>query len=328
MTATQHLFAALRKSGFQSARVRGLLPEWWTPEFEATPSGAQQARLYIARALSLQLKPFSEEPPRIEFDLPDRRCFKRSENTSDADLIAAVAVARSASRIALAACDAPFVPPPPSGSAIREHILKSGAPWIGLKQLVDYSWSCGIPVLHLATPLLGKKKMDGIAMSLNGRPSIVLSNKRKYGFLLFHLAHELGHIALGHLGQNDAIVDDEIKNDADGNKNDQEQAADNFAIELLTGKAKAHFTLKTKIKAPKLADIARAEGERVKIDPSHILLNVAHHSPNLYPLCVSAINHLGGAGSEDQDLITNAAIQNLSGNLKADNEHLLRNLIA
>lgn len=326
MTATQDLFAALRKKGFQTARVKNLLPEWWTPEFEATPSGGQQVKLYIARALSLQLKPFSEHPPRVEFDLPDRRYFKRSAKTSESDLVAAVAVARSASRIALAACDADFVPPAPTGAAIRKHILKSGAPWIGLKELIAYAWGCGIPVLHLATPLLGKKKMDGIAMSLNGRPSIVLSNNRKNGFLLFHLAHELGHIALGHLGQNDAIVDDEIKNEGDLDKDFQEQQADKFAIELLTGNAESSFILKRKIKALHLAGLATDKGRETKIDPSHVLLSCAHRDPSIYPLCVAALKQLA-AGHSDQDLVTNMALHHLAEGLRADSEHLLRNLI-
>lgn len=105
--------------------------------------------------------------------------------------------------------------------------------------------------------------MDGIAMSLNGRPSIVLSSKRASGFLLFHLAHELGHIALGHVSQNGAIVDDEInESDSDIGRDPQEIEADRFAIELLTGNANERITLSQMIKAPALAKLAVQYGHK------------------------------------------------------------------
>lgn len=327
MTNIQHLYSALGKQGLTRRKLAHILPEWWSPEIEATESGAQQAKLYLARALSLRIRPFSESPPRVEFDIPAEKRFKRSAKTTDSDIEVAIALARSASRIALSATAAPFTAPPPSASVIRQHILDQGHPWVGLTQLLDYCWSLGVPVLHLATKLLGKK-MDGIAMSNRGRPSIVLSNKRAHGFLLFHLAHELGHIALGHVNENSAIVDDDLsQSNAAAERDPLEQAADQFAIELLTGNANSRLVLRQWVKGPELARMAVQYGRDHQIDPTHVALNCAHSENSIFALCVSAVNEIAN-GPTDQQVITQRVNQYLSEDLNSDDEHLLRNLIA
>ncbi|WP_095192142.1 ImmA/IrrE family metallo-endopeptidase [Pseudomonas sp. Irchel 3A7] len=326
MTTVQNLYSALDKQGISKRKLTLLLPDWWTDEVEASPSGVQQAKVYLAKALSLRMRPFSETPPRIEFDLPADKRFKKSAKTSEADVNLAVALARSASRLALSALDTQFVPPPPDALAIREHLLSSGAPWVGLSTLLDYCWSIGIPVIHLATPLLGRK-MDGIAMAINGRPSIVLSNNRKSGFLLFHLAHELGHIALGHVGANGTIVDDEIKEGDALDKDADELAADQFAIQLLTGNAHGNLKLQQLVKAPVLARMAMQYGKDHQIDPTHIVLNCAHNNKSIFALCVSAANFIAGENT-DRAMVADFVFRQLRENLKNDSEHLLRKLIA
>ncbi|PYD25369.1 hypothetical protein ALQ93_03157 [Pseudomonas syringae pv. pisi] len=328
MTNIQSIYSALTTHGLPKKHLARIMPEWWSAEVEASPGGAQRAKIYLAKALSLQIRPFSEEPPRIAFDLPTEKRFKLSAKTSPEDVSVAVALARSASRIALNSMSRAYQAPPNSAAQIREHILSTGAPWVGLPQILDACWSNGIPVLHLASPLLGKKKMDGIAMSIKGRPSIVLSNVRKNGFLLFHLAHELGHIALGHLTENGAIVDDEItKGESDEGRNPQEIEADRFAIELLTGNADTRLTLPRRVYAPQLAETAVRFGKERKIDPTHAVLNVAHNNKEIFPLCVGALKEISGAVS-DQDVVSERVFSNLNDGLDPDSEHLLRNLIA
>ncbi|WP_312935247.1 ImmA/IrrE family metallo-endopeptidase [Pseudomonas sp.] len=328
MTDIQSIYSALHSHGLSRRNLAGLMPEWWSAEVEASPGAAQRAKIYLARALSLQIRAFSENPPRVAFDLPDQKRFKLSAKTSEDDVAVAVALAKSASRIALNAMDSGYSQLPASAAEIRARILTGGALWVGLEQILDLCWATGIPVLHLASPLLGRKKMDGIAMSIKGRPSIVLSNVRKQGFLLFHLAHELGHIALGHLSENGAIVDDEIKNDeCEEGRNFQEIEADRFAIELLTGNADTRLTLPRLIQARPLADTAVQFGKERQIDPTHAVLNVAHYAPKLFPLCVSAVKVISGE-STDQAIVRERALGNLADGLDPDSEHMLRNLIA
>lgn len=328
MTDIQSIYSALQRQGLTKRNLASLMPEWWSPEVEATPGAAQRAKLYLAKALSLQIRPFSESPPRVEFDLPSEKRFKLSSKTSESDVAVAVALAKSASRLALGSMEHDYSTLPKSAARIRSQILASGAPWVGLPQILDFCWSSGIPVLHLASPLLGKKKMDGIAMSINGRPSIVLSNVRKHGFLLFHLAHELGHVALGHLSENGAIVDDVItKEEPEEGRNSQEIEADRFAIELLTGNADTRLSLPRLFKANALADIATNFGRDRQIEPTHVVLNVAHNNPGIFGLCVGAVKAISGQIT-DQEVVRERALSKLAEGLDPDGEHLLRNLIA
>jgi len=328
MTDIQSIYSALHHHGLSRKYLTSLMPEWWSPEIEVTPGAAQRAKIYLAKALSLQIRAFSENPPRVAFDLPNEKRFKLSAKTSEDDVAVAVALAKSASRIALGSMTNDYSSLPASATQVREQILAGGAPWVGLTQILDLCWNNGIPVLHLASPLLGRKKMDGIAMSIKGRHSIVLSNVRKQGFLLFHLAHELGHIALGHLSENGAIVDDEIKkNESDEGRNSQEIEADRFAIELLTGNADTRLILPRLMQARPLADTAIRFGKERQIDPTHAVLNVAHNNPKIFPLCVSAVKEISGQIT-DQDVVREHALGYLADGLDPDSEHLLRNLIA
>lgn len=326
MTNIQSIYSALNTHGLSQKHLSRIMPDWWSAEVEATPGGAQRAKIYLAKALSLQIRAFSESPPRVEFDVPGEKRFKLSSRTSETDVELAVAIARSASRIAINALERDFVQPSPSASAIRDYILGTGARWVGLPELLDVCWAYGIPVLHLASPLLAKKKMDGIAMSINGRPSIVLSNIRKSGFLLFHLAHEIGHIALGHLGENGAIVDDDFEEQAKNSKSAEEVAADRFALELLTGNPDFTLGLPKKMKAGPLARLAESSAVQMKIAPTHLVMSCAHGDPGYYALYVGAANLLS-AGVSDQSVVTGKAFEQLPA-LDPDAEHLLRNLIA
>lgn len=318
----QSLYSAFRAHGLPKRQVQAFLPAWWDDEIAETPSGLQQAKFILARALNLKLRSIAETPARIEFDLPEQRRFKLIKGTTADDVELAVALARSASKIVLSNIERPYVRPA-SAAEIRSQILASGKPWVSLSDLLDYCWECGIPVIHLASSIM-KKKMDGIAMSTNNRPSIVLSSKKECGYLLFHLAHELGHIALGHVDANGAIVDTEIAKNDDG-RDDDEVAADEFALELLAGKASAKLRLGRFMPAPDLARVVSNYGSANRIDPTHVLLNCAHNG-NFWPLCTKTLKLLAQGGS-DKALVSSYLFSNLAEEIKEDSLDLLRALV-
>jgi transcriptional regulator with XRE-family HTH domain len=72
-----------------------------------------------------------------------------------------------------------------------------------LASLLGWTWEAGIPVV----PILGRGAFAAASWSLARRPVIVLKDSRAFAaFWLFDLAHELGHIALGHVHEG-GIVD-------------------------------------------------------------------------------------------------------------------------
>lgn len=321
MTDTiQNLYSALREHGLQKKDVKAILPSWWEDAIAETPAGLQQAKLIVAKALNLKVRPLVEDPPRVEFDLPEMRRFKLVKGTTEDDVQLAVALARSASKLVLSVYDQDFQRPG-SAADVRKQILATGRPWVDLEGLLEYCWGAGIPVIHLASALM-KRKMDGIAMATRGRPTIVLSSRKACGYLLFHLAHELGHVALGHLDTNGAIVDNDI-NDADG-KDDAERAADAYALELLTGK-QPKLNLSRYYPAPVLAKLAVDFGKLHAIDPTHVVLNCAHNG-NFWPLCTATLNVLA-EGRKDQEIVTKHLLSNVSKELKEDSLSLLGTLV-
>ncbi len=174
---------------------------------------------------------------------------------------------------------------------LRKEILGLGHPWISLAALVDYCWSVGIPVVHL-TSIIKTKMPDGLAVKVRGRSVIVLCKQARFtAWLLFILAHELGHILLGHIPENGALIDEDVnKNVSDA----EEIEANNFAIELLTGEKDCRFhTTGRWPNATDLARHARKMGRERKIDPGHIALNYAHTmGKDFFPVANGALGKL------------------------------------
>ncbi|MHB0782013.1 ImmA/IrrE family metallo-endopeptidase [Pseudomonas putida] len=317
------LYSALSRHGMKKPDVRAILPAWWDDEIAETEAGLQQAKLFVAKALNLKIRPLVESPPRVEFDLPAQRRFKLAKGTTEDDVELAVALARSASKIVLSSIDHDFVRPG-SAAEVRAQILATGRKWVDLEGLVAYCWQAGIPVIHLASSLM-RRKMDGIAMSTKGRPSIVLSSRRVYGFMLFHLAHELGHVALGHVDANGAIVDTKIEKEPDG-KDDAEREADCYALELLAGH-QGNLRLTSFQKPMVLARIVTEYGKEHKIAPNHVLLNCAYNG-DFWGLCSNTLKVLCEAdGKSDKEVIDKHLYENLPDDIKEDNLGILGTLV-
>ncbi len=155
-----------------------------------------------------------------------------------------------------------------------------GGHWLGLRNLLMRCWAGGVPVIYLAEFGPGIAKMDGMVVQTDSRPVIVLSKgSQLWAWQLFILAHEIGHIALGHVAPDEVLVDEELGAAsyalADGDAD--EQAADRFAIELLNGRAEATYaTSEPRVNGPELAAAAHAFGKSHQVDPGHIALNYAH----------------------------------------------------
>lgn len=231
----QPLFKKLQACGFNSAFVKKMLPDWWDDSIADTPSGLQQATLILAQLLAIRPDSLWHPTGSAVFALPESRKFKRRSDVDTESLDVACALAFSAARIVQTGLKTSLSHTAhsiPGANALRQMLLTK-SPWIGLAELLDYCFSIGIPVIYLHQFPGNTKKMDGLAFDCQGHAVIVLTKRTAHGGLLFDLAHELGHIALNHLKPGGCIIDQEI--DAEAKDND-ERAANNYALELLTGK--------------------------------------------------------------------------------------------
>jgi len=275
------LYSRLGSLGFPRKYLREIvLPSWWDDEVAHNPAGYTEGLLLLSRNLGLDLSSMQNESVPIGLRNLGACKFKKSATTSDEDLMLARIVATRTVELLSAAVPVPKKLPLTSAADIRQLILRAGAPWVNLASLVDYCWSVGLPVIHVSAFPPKAKKMDGLAYARSGRSAIALcKNTHHSAWLLFILAHELGHIVRGHVNGDGVLIDEQV----DRNSTDaEEKAANAFALELLTGNPESRVFSVGPVSARALAKAAYQAGVHEQIDPGHIVLNYAYQMGNDY----------------------------------------------
>lgn len=303
-----NVYKKLRASGYTKKYVHSLLPEWWEDEVASTPSGLQQANLLIGKLLGVRPESLWAEKTDIVLSTPAGRKFKRRVNTKAESLDLACAVAFAAARLALRGYSREYRPELfEDASQLRAKIVAS-SPWVGLSSLLDYCNSVGLPVIHLAHFPAGAKKMAGLAFEIEGRPVVVITQPKRHGYYLFDLAHELGHITLRHVADNECIVDQKIDQESD---DEDEQSANRFALELLTGDPDCTIRpVGRNLTGQQLATAADRFGNKHHVDPQHVVLNYGYATQHWGPANI-ALNELAGNSASDQDLTRRNLFENL-----------------
>lgn len=321
----QPLLKKLQSSGFNQAFVRSLLPEWWDDSIAGTPSGLQQTTLILGKILAIRPDSLWDQTSAPVFALPESRKFKRRSDIEEGSLDVACALAFSAARIVQSGFrETTASIAVPDASVLRKELLAKFK-WIGFAELLDYCFSIGIPVIHLGRFPAKAKKMDGLAFDCNGRPVIVLTKRSTHGFLLFDLAHELGHIALKHLKPGGCIIDQKIDTDAE---DEDERAANRFALELLTGDAECKIVPAGRnLTSSELASAAVRHAQSNQIDPTHVALNYGH-SHGHWPVAMNAVKMIVGTSPADQELIRTKLFDSLDhDSMKEDDLEVLAKMV-
>ncbi len=277
MTATiaKTLYERLREVGFTRPYLKKVaaLPTWWDDQLWTDPASHCVGLMHLSRHLGIDIATLQD--PAATLRLKDFGVckYKKQAGTTDDELLLARVIATRAAQLAAAAIDRPSQPVP-SASVLRTMILET-APWVGFEQLLDACWAAGIPVLHVNNfPTDTPKKPMGFTLRVNGRPAVVLCCERSQpAWQLFILAHELGHLHYGHVPENGALLDETVhENEPDA----EEQQADRYAMELLTGSADTCLNPGRWLKADRFAQLAREFGRRNRVDPGHVILNCAY----------------------------------------------------
>jgi IrrE N-terminal-like domain len=286
------VYRRLRAVGLAKPYVRDVaLPEWWEDSLASNPAGYAQFLMMLSRHLGLDLR--SLQKPEAPLRLQDfGLCkYKKRAGTTDDELQLSRVIATRAAQIAGAAVEGKYQPISAHACDVRQAILENSQ-WVGFDELLAYCWSLNVPVLHVNLFPRAAKRADGFTLRLHDRPVIVLCrNENQPSWLLFILAHELGHIACGHVPENGAIIDERVKeNEAD----DEEREADQYALELLTGRPTTSIGINGRWpNARMLAENATHLGRSLSIDPGHVVLNYAHTmGSNFFGVARAALNLL------------------------------------
>jgi transcriptional regulator with XRE-family HTH domain len=100
---------------------------------------------------------------------------------------------------------------------------------VTLVSLAAWAWNRGIAVV----PMAGRGEFSAAVWDGPPRPVTILKESRELAvYWLFDLAHELAHLALGHVGQT-AIIDVDSPAPRGDSADSTEQAANDFALEIL-----------------------------------------------------------------------------------------------
>lgn len=268
------LYGKLHEAGFNPKFVKSLLPEWWDDRIASTQSGFQEASIRLGSIFGVKPSSLRDPAAPPALRVPEGRRFKHQANHKENQLDLACALAMSAASRVLKVFPRPETPVVVPDAKIVRDTLLAKHPYINFAVLLDYVWQLGIPVIHIEHWPTKAKKMAGLAFEQNGRPVIILTSNRQHGFLVFDLAHELAHIALGHVTETKSVVDQDIDEDAD---DPDERAANRFALEFLTGDPGCKIVPTGRhLTGAELAAQAARYGENRQIDPLHVALNYGH----------------------------------------------------
>lgn len=328
-TANSHmkrLYSKLQTVGYNKKYIESLLPDWWDDAIADTPAGLQQASLILGQRFGIRSETLWTDSAELDYRLPRGMRFKHRDNVETDDLTIACALAQTLARIVLKAFPARPLPDfYPDAGELRKQLLIN-KPWISFQDLLQHCLDLGIPVIHLSHLPKKVKKMEGLAFQHNGRPVIVLTGKRTHGYLLFDLAHELGHITLRHVTAERSVIDREIDSEAE---DDDERAANRFALELITGDPTCRIVPNGRnLRANELAKSAVMFGEKHNIDPTHIALNYAHTSEkslNLkrWPVAIAAIKLIANDTPTDQQILREALLNTLELDELSEDDYAL-----
>lgn len=234
--SARQLRRQLRELGLSNQAIDAAWPAWWSDEAEGSASARAELWFSVARRLGLDPRSMLDEgAPR--FRGLERARFKHLSGEDDVERAGITSYGRAVAVLLLAGVSSDVADITGlSALDLRQALLGSERPYVELRDLLAFAWGVGIPVVHLRIFPWKQKRMAAMTVSVDKRPAILLGKDSSYpAAIAFYLAHEIAHIALGHLVRDDLIVDlEEASLTAGGD--DEERTADTYALEVLTGR--------------------------------------------------------------------------------------------
>ena len=265
----------LRERGFSETALEAAWPAWWSDDAEGSASANTELRFSLARKLGLDPRSLIEEgQPRFVWR---EAKFKRLTGETDFERSALSSFGISIGRALVSSTQPGPSIEGMSATTLRRGILAS-QPFVRLVDLLGLCWAVGLPVIHLRIFPLSAKHMCAMGFHIPGRYAILLGKDSSYpASIAYYLAHEIGHAALGHFKESAAIVDLQDPLEDQQTSDDEERAADSYALELLTGEP--DLAVATEAKRFTAAHLARnllETSRSVRIEPGTLALCFGH----------------------------------------------------
>jgi hypothetical protein len=270
----QQLRRELRKAGIANAAIDAAWPQWWSDEAAESVSATAELTFTVARRLGLSPRALFDGSP--QFLWRDETKFKNLKSQTSGEQAALASFGMAVGRSALAAT-APINMPSNLDAIVLRNAILVQREYVTPIELLSFCWSVGVPVLQLRVFPLPQKRMHAMTVQVDGRHAILLGFETKYAAqAAYIIAHEIGHILLGHLSESGALMElgDPLRED---NPDDEEATADHFALELLTGSPNPEILADAgSYSSRQLASAALKAAKREKIDPGVLALCLGH----------------------------------------------------
>ncbi|WP_432413791.1 hypothetical protein [Pantoea allii] len=278
------IYERLKEAGYPKSYILRLLPEGWDNSFIKTIDGIAQFTSILNQKIGINIV-FSSDNKIIVEENNELFRFKYLRNTNPCELTISANIGRALFKHAISCIKKDYAQLDSDPMRLRKEILKrSNDEIMTFELLLDFCWNSGIPVIFLDDLPRTAKRMTGMALCVNGRPGIVLGFKNKQtSRQLFVLAHEVGHIACGHVSLNGILVDESLNDVKETisdvsliKKDQQEKEADSFALKLIRGGiVNPLLEFNSKINSTELAANAIIKSQELKIDPGHLIISYA-----------------------------------------------------
>lgn len=266
----------LREAGIANAAIDAAWPQWWSEEAEGSLSATAELTYTVARRLGLSARSLMSGEP--VFIWRDEARFKGLSADDQRAQAALTSFAVSLTGLLHTAVLAEVPHPAPSADQLRQAIMRRNR-WVDTESLVAAAWGFGIPLLQLRVFPLEHKAMHAMTARAGGGFGIFIGKEMSYvSALAFTIAHEMGHIFLGHLAEDRSHVDNVDPVSVPGqDRTPRELEADAFALALLTGSERPDVsTDSATFTASQLAEACRSRGPTLGIEPGVLALCLAY----------------------------------------------------
>jgi hypothetical protein len=287
----------LRELGLADSAIAAVWPTWWSEDADSSSSARADLAFTVARGLGLDpASLMGGGAPRFLWRAEAR--FKHRANEDDLELAGITSFGRSVAAVLVSATPEGSAFPTTSAAGLRERILASGRPYVDLGDLLALCWTVGIPVAYLRVFPWQRKRMAAMVAAVATRSAILLAKDASYPpAIAFYVAHELGHLLLGHLSVDRMIID--LGDPAVGitpGDDDEEQQADAFALELLTGDPSPQVAVEgASANATRLAHAATEAARETQVEPGLIAQLFGYATSN-WEVATGALKVLYGEG--------------------------------
>lgn len=285
---------SIERMGIPSATVDAVWPEWWSAEAEGSKAAQTELRLTVARRLGLRPTTLFDDKA-VEFVWQHEAKFKGLSTYSDREQSAITSFGQAFAQTILPAVE---VSTQRQGlrdldaSVVRDALMGGNHPFPDIESLCLLCWSLGIPIVHLRVFPLPAKRMAAMAVRVGKRHAILIARDASYPApTAFHIAHEMAHIALGHLDNTAAVVDIEIL----GTRGDdaEELEADRYALQILTGSPEPIIEMNEAASSGKQLSRAVDEAIRrgIKVEPGTLCLCYGYQTGD-WKVAHAALQHI------------------------------------